>query len=70
MYTVALTADYAAPQGRIVTDHVTAEVPNLPAALQLTDARWQAVGRRRGSTLHARYTAPDGQTIVRTLRRE
>ena len=70
MYTVELTADYASPHGRIVTDHTTAEVPTLPAAIQLTDARWQVVGRRRGSTLHARFTGPDGVTIVRTLRRE
>lgn len=70
IWTVELTADYAAPRGRIVTDHLSVKLPTLTAAVQITDARWRTVGRRRGTTLHARYTGPNGQTIVRTFRRE
>lgn len=70
MWTVELTADYRGPRGRIVTDLHRHRVVNIDAAVRATNARWNIVGRRRGTTLHARYTADNGQTLYRTLRQE
>jgi hypothetical protein len=70
VWTVELTADYRGPRGRIVTDLHRSTAPNITAAVRITSARWQIVGRRRGTTLHARYTADNGQVITRTIRQE
>ena len=70
MWTVELTADYRGPRGRIVTDMHRHRVANIDAAVLVTNARWNIVGRRRGTTLHARYTADNGQVITRTIRQE
>lgn len=70
MWTVELTADYRGPAGRIVTDMHRHTVRDIHAAVAVTNARWQIVGRRRGTALHARYTADNGQTLTRTIRRD
>lgn len=70
MWTVELTADYRGPRGRIVTDMHRHRVADIPSAVRVTNARWQIVGRRRGTTLHARYTADHGQVIARAIRQE
>lgn len=70
MWTVELTADYRGPRGRIVTDMHRHTVRDIHAAVAVTNARWQVVGRRRGTTLHARYTADNGQVLTRTIRQE
>lgn len=70
MWTVELTADYRGPAGRIVTDLHRIRVVDINAAVRVTNARWQVVGKRRGTTLHARYTADHGQTLYRTIRRD
>jgi len=70
MWTVELTADYRGPRGRVVTDLHRHRVVNIDAANRVTNARWQIVGRRRGTTMHARYTADNGQVITRTIRQE
>lgn len=67
-FTLELTADYSAPHGRIVTDYHLHRLPTMPDALQIMEATWQRVSRRRGTQLHARITADHGGPAIVTRR--
>jgi len=70
MFTVELTADMLARRGRIVTDHTVATLPTMAAAIQVAQAHWQRISRRRGTQLHMRLTYPGGQIVTHRYRRD
>lgn len=63
-FTLELTADYAAPGGRIVTDYHAHRLPTMPDALAIMQSQWQRVSRRRGTQLHVRITPDHGSPVV------
>lgn len=63
-FTLELTADYAAPHGRIVTDYHSHRLPTMADTLRIMDAHWQRISRRRGTQLHVRITPDHGAPIV------
>jgi hypothetical protein len=67
-WTVELCADYRGPRGRVVTDLHRHRVASMPAALAIVAARWRTVSRRRGTQMHVRYTADNGQTLTQCYR--
>lgn len=69
-FTLELTADYRGPRGRVVTDYHRHRLPTMPDTLNVMDATWQRISRRRGTQLHVRITGDAGLTITRTMRRD
>lgn len=69
-FTLELTADYRGARGRIVTDYQRHRLPTMPDTLNVMNATWQRISRRRGTQLHVRITGDAGLTITRTMRRD
>lgn len=70
-FTLELTADYAGPRGRIVTDYHQHRLPTMADTLAVMQSHWQRVSRRRGTQLHVRIIPDHGSPIVtRRFRRD
>jgi len=70
-YTLEMTADYAAPRGRIVTDYHCHRLPTLPDAIRIMEAHWARLSRRRGTQLHSRISPDHGLPVLtRRYRRD
>lgn len=70
MFTVEYSATHRGSRGRIVTDTGFTQADTLLAACRAGETVWARVGKRRGTTLQVRITAPGGDEITRHYRRD